>query len=76
MNYGTRANKGCNLGSSCKDFHPTMCPMSITKAECFDHPNMCPSISITKNVLTNIPSELGVANEILENEASSCLAVA
>ena len=36
MNHGTRANKGCNLGSSCKDFHPKMCPMSITKAECFD----------------------------------------
>ena len=36
MNHGTRASKGCNEGNKCKDFHPKMCPMSITKSECFD----------------------------------------
>ena len=36
MNHGTRANKGCNLGAKCKDFHPKMCQMSISKSECFD----------------------------------------
>ena len=36
MNHGTRANKGCNKGNKCKDFHPKMCPLSISKSECFD----------------------------------------
>ncbi len=36
MKHGTRANKGCNLGTKCSDFHPKMCPMSITKLECLD----------------------------------------
>ena len=36
MNHGTRANNGCKLGTKCKDFHPKMCPMSISKSECFD----------------------------------------
>lgn len=36
MNHGTRAGKGCNKGSKCTDFHPKMCPLSISKGECFD----------------------------------------
>lgn len=36
MNHGTRAGKGCNKGSKCEDFHPKMCPMSISKSECLD----------------------------------------
>ena len=31
MNHGTKAGKGCNLGINCNEFHPKMCPMSITK---------------------------------------------
>ena len=36
MNYVTKTGKGCNLGKNCPNFHPKMCPMSISKAECFD----------------------------------------
>ncbi len=36
MNYGTKSGKGCNLGKHCSDFHPKMCPSSISKFECFD----------------------------------------
>ena len=36
MNHGTRATKGCNLGNKCKDFHPKMCPLSLSKSECLD----------------------------------------
>ena len=36
MNHGTRASRGCNLGKKCKDFHPKMCPTSITKSVCYD----------------------------------------
>ena len=36
MNHGTRAGKGCNKGNKCEDFHPKMCPLSISKSECFD----------------------------------------
>ena len=31
MDHGTRAGKGCNLGSKCEAFHPKMCPMSIRR---------------------------------------------
>ena len=36
MNFGTKTDKGCNLGKKCKDFHPKMCPMSMAKGECYD----------------------------------------
>ena len=36
MKHGTRAGKGCNKGSKCTDFHPKMCPMSISRGECLD----------------------------------------
>lgn len=36
MNHGTRAGKGCNKGSKCEDFHPKMCPLSISRGECLD----------------------------------------
>ena len=36
MNHGTRAGKGCNKGNKCNDFHPKMCPLSISKSECLD----------------------------------------
>ena len=42
MNYGTKAAKGCNLGKNCSKFHPKMCPMSVSKGECFDaHCDLC-----------------------------------
>ena len=42
MKHGTRSNKGCNLGKKCSDFHPKMCPMSISNLECFDSKcNLC-----------------------------------
>ena len=37
MKHGTRADRGCNLGAKCPEFHPKMCQMSITKHECFDN---------------------------------------
>ena len=36
MNHGTRTGKGCNKGNKCEDFHPKMCPLSISNSECFD----------------------------------------
>ena len=36
MNHGTRASKGCSKGSKCEDFHPKMCPLSISRGECLD----------------------------------------
>ena len=36
MQHGTRQPDGCNKGKQCSEFHPKMCPTSITKNECFD----------------------------------------
>ena len=42
MKHGTKSDKGCNLGKKCSDFHPKMCPTSITKLECYDTKcNLC-----------------------------------
>jgi len=35
--FGTKQPSGCNKGKKCKDFHPKMCPSSISKKECFNH---------------------------------------
>ena len=34
--HGTRQPHGCNLGKSCKLFHPLMCLDSLRKSECLD----------------------------------------
>ena len=36
MHFGTKQPDGCNLGRKCHLFHPKMCPLSISKRECFD----------------------------------------
>ncbi len=36
MKHGSKQPDGCNKGKSCTDFHPKMCPMSMTKHQCFD----------------------------------------
>ena len=35
LNHGTKQPNGCNKSKSCPDFHPKMCPTSITKRQCF-----------------------------------------
>ena len=34
--HGTRKPRGCNLGRSCKDFHPLVCINSLRTGKCFD----------------------------------------
>ena len=42
MKYGTKSDKGCNLGKKCADFHPKMCISSIAKGVCYDTKcNLC-----------------------------------
>ena len=36
LQFGTRTPNGCNKGKKCGDFHPKMCPASITKNLCLD----------------------------------------
>ena len=36
MMYGTHKERGCNLGKTCDYLHPKMCPLSISKQECFN----------------------------------------
>ena len=64
MNHGTRANKGCNLGSKCKDFHPKMCPMSISKSECIDQKCTLSHVKGTKRKLAQVKgiATVGKAN--------------
>ena len=33
LKHGTRSKNGCNKGKKCTEFHPKMCPTSITKGE-------------------------------------------
>ena len=57
MNYGTKTDKGCNLGKKCPNFHPKMCSMSISKGECFDI--RCGHCHVKGTVRKKAPAEGG-----------------
>lgn len=39
INHGANDKRGCKKGKSCKDFHPKMCPSSVSTHECLN--TMC-----------------------------------
>ena len=73
MNHGTRAEKGCNKGKKCKDFHPKMCPLSISKSECFDLSCSLCHVKGTKRRPSQktVKAEKGVSKETAEVVDSS-----
>ena len=71
MKHGTKNDKGCNLGKKCTDFHPKMCPMSISKFECFDAKcNLC-HVKGTKRKRDTHPPPKSKTKKSLSDEDSN-----
>ena len=54
MKYGTKAEKGCNLGKKCTEFHPKMCSTSLARGVCYD--NRCALCHVKDTRRKKIPA--------------------